>query len=421
MHHYKFDLGISRLKSQWKEIFSTRFLREDFFAGATVACIAIPLSLAIGLASDVEPGQALVTAIVAGIVCAFFGGTPLSVSGPAAAMAVIVASNVEKFGMGGLLIIGLLCGVFQLLSGIFGLGRFARFVPIPVISGFTAGIGAIILIGQLPRVLGLAPPDQAHVFYVISHIATYLHETQWAAVLIAGLTLTINMGLPKIFPKLPAPLCAVGISTLVTHLFSFQIGLIGTIPRSLPVPKFPALPTEGWGALVASAFIVFLIASLETLLSCSAIDKLRGGEKHDPDQELVGQGLGNLASSLFGGIPVTAVIARSALNLRSGARTRRSSLIHSIFLILSVLIFAPALQMIPVAALAGVLISIALVMLHPGELRQLWKASRSESMIYLVTFFTIVFVDLLAGVQAGVVAMLGLILYTQKPDLLNYI
>jgi carbonic anhydrase len=405
----RLDLGLRRLLPEWKALLSPRDLKADTLAGLTVACIAIPLSLAIALASGVAPEVGLVTAIVAGVVCALFGGTPLSVSGPAAAMAVLIAAAVQEHGLGGLLVIGLVVGLLQILTGVLGLGRLIRFVPVPVVAGFTAGIGAIILIGQLPRALGLPPPEQSHVLDVLVHLSQLMHQTQPVTLVLTLLTLAIAMGLPKVLPRLPAPLIAVVVPSVAAAVLGLEVKTLGELPRSLPMPHLPTLPESGWGPLLGTAFIVYALASLETLLSSGVVDKLARGQRHDPDQELVGQGLGNMAVSLFGGIPVTGVIARSALNVQAGARTRRSAIVHSLVLLAAVFLFAPVMGRIPIAALAGVLLSVALRMLHPRELVALWKVSRSEATVYLVTFAAIVLVDLIAGVQAGLVVALAIV------------
>lgn len=405
----RLDLGIRGLLPAWRALFSRKELGNDVAAGLTVACVAIPLSLAIALASGVPPAVGLVTAIVAGIVCALFGGTPLQVSGPAAAMAVIVATLVEEYGLAVLLLIGLGTGVLQLFTGVFGLGRFIRLVPFPVIEGFTAGIGAIIVIGQLPLALGLPAPPQAHVTTVFTHITDLLGQTNWTAVALTLLTLAIIYGLPKLTKRVPAHLAAVAITSIVTATVGLDIATIGEIPRSLPMPRLPDFATEiPLKALLGSCFVVFAVASLETLLSAAAVDKMTDGPRSDPDQELIGQGLGNVASSLFGGIPITGVIARSGTNVQAGAKTRRSAIIHSLALLASVLLFANWIERIPIAALAGVLFSVAFRMLNPTGFRQLWRHSRPDGVVYAVTFVTIVFVDLLEGVQWGVVAALAI-------------
>jgi carbonic anhydrase len=410
LKNINFTLGIPSLLPAWKNLFTKKYLAEDMTAGITVAFIAIPLSLAIALASGVPPEVGLITAIVAGIACALFGGTPLSVCGPAAAMCIIIADIVEKFGIPSLILIGALAGLMQLVSGILGIGRLGRYVPIPVIAGFTAGIGVIILIGQLPRAFGLTPPPESDIFSVFSHLKTYLHSINGACILLVVLTVSIIRGLPKIFPKIPAILPAVATATFVTYLFDLNdVPLIGAIPRSLPSPAVPALTTISTQDLLVNAFFIYLLASLETLLSSSAVDKLAKGEKHNANQELIGQGIGNIASAFFGGIPVTGVIARSATNVRAGAKTRRASIIHSIIILITIYFAAPLISQIPIAALAGVLFSVAYSMINFREFYELWQTTKSEAAVYGITFLTIIFVDLLAGVQAGLAAA-GLII-----------
>lgn len=402
------NLGIPSLLPEWRAMLSPKYLFTDALAGLTVAFIAIPLSLAIALASGVSPEAGLVTAIIAGIVCAVFGGTPLSVSGPAAAMAVIIADNVEKFGIEGLVLICLVAGLMQLASGILKLGRFARYVPLPVIAGFTAGIGAIIFIGQLPRAFGLEPPPESHVFTVVQHITEYFHEINYVCLSLVLLTIVIIQGLPKLFSKIPPILPAVAVTTALVYFLNLQnvsnIELIGTIPNTLPAPTLPKFNAIPMGELLWNSFTVYLLASLETLLSSTAIERLTKGQKSDPDQELIGQGLGNIAVSLFGGIPVTGVIARSMVNIRAGAKTRRSSIIHSLIILLAVLAVGPLISLIPIAALAAVLFSVAFGMLNYKEFYWLWLTSRSEAIIYALTFLAIIFVDLIAGIQMGVAA-----------------
>lgn len=408
MHYLKdfqLRLGLPTLLSEWKNFFTTKYLAADVIAGITVAFIAIPLSLAIALASGFSPSAGLVTAIIAGIVCALFGGTKLAVSGPAAAMSVLIADTVEKFGVEALVLMGLVAGIMQLLSGIFGLGKLGRYVPLPVIAGFTAGIGVIIIIGQLPRAFGLLPPPESDIFSVFLHLKDYFHQINGTCLLLVILTIAVIRLLPKLFPKIPPILPAVGIATFIVYLFNLNdVPLIGTIPNTLPYPTLPHFSSLSLNDLFLNAFAIYLLASLETLLSASAIDKLTNDKKHNPDQELIGQGMGNIAVSLFSGIPVTSVIARSATNVRSGAKTRRSSIIHSLVILLTVYAIAPLISMIPIAALAGVLFSVAFSMINRKEFQDLWTTSRSEAFIYAVTFIVIIFVDLIAGVQAGMIA-----------------
>lgn len=404
----RLDLGIRRLLPAWRALARPEHLREDIVAGLTVACIAVPLSLAIALASGVPPAVGLVTAVVSAVVAAIFGGTPLAVTGPAAAMAVLIATVVQTHGIGGLLVIGLVCGLLQLVTGVLGLGKIVRLVPVSVVEGFTAGIGAIILIGQLPRVLGLPPPEQSHVFDVVTHIGELFHQAKPLSVVLALSTVALVFGLPRIHKRLPAPLIAVLVPTVVVAALKIETTTIGAIPRTFPMPKLPAMPTgAAWGPILGTALVVYALASLESLLSSSAVDKLAKGERHDPDQEMIGQGLANMAAALVGGIPVTGVIARSALNAQAGGKTRRAAIFHSVALIAVVFLLAPFMAKIPIATLAGVLLSVALRMLDPRKLIAIARVSQADAVVFVITFAVMVLTDLVEGVQWGIVAALA--------------
>lgn len=402
----KFDLGITNLVIEWRRFFSKKYLKEDFISGISVASVQLPLALAIALASGIEPARGLITAIIGSLVCSLFSGTQLLVSGPAIAMAVLIADVVQDFGLLDLLIVGFLCGIFQVLTGVFRLSRFVRFVPLPVLSGFIAGIGAIIVIGQLPSALGLPPPSQVHNVSVIHHVWDYLHEMDLSSFSLASIAVVISFALPRFFPKLPTSLIAIALPSVLVALLGIHVQSIGMIPSSFPSFEVPSWSRGHIGRILWTAFIVFALASMETLLASSAIARLAKNKRYDPDQELIGQGLGNMASSLFGGIPITAVYERSARNVYSGGKTRRSVFFSGILLILILFLFSSYLSQIPKAALTGVILSIALRMLHPREFIQIWKASGFEALIYLVTFCVTLFTDLILGVQAGVIAAL---------------
>ncbi|HEX6241618.1 MAG TPA: solute carrier family 23 protein, partial [Polyangiales bacterium] len=393
-------MGVRHLRREWASLLrGGPDLRADVTSAISVALLAIPLSLAIALASGVPPAAGLASAIVAGMVAAMFGGTPLSVTGPAAAMAVLIMNVVEHHGMGGLLLVGLAVGVLQLLTGILGFGRVARLVPLPVIEGFTAGIGAIILVGQLPRALGLAPPEESHFLDVITHISELIHETRAAALIVALSSLAICLFSPRLDKRIPGPLLAVTLPSLATFFLNVPLETVASVPRTLHFswPSFDVNPAQ----LLSPILMVFALASLESLLSAAAVDKLSRGARHDPDQEFIGQGLANVGAALFGGIPVTGVIARSALNVTAGAKTRRSAFLHAVLVLVLVLGAAPLLQAIPVAALAGVLMSVALRMLNPLPLITLYKSSRADAAVFVVTFVLMVALDLIQGVQWG--------------------
>jgi carbonic anhydrase len=402
----RLDLGVRGLLPQWREMFSRQTLFPDIAAGVTVACVAIPLALAIALASGVPPAVGLVTAIVASLVVPFFNGTPLAVAGPAAALAVLVGTIVEEHGLGGLTFIVLLVGAMQLATGVLGFGRFIRLVPTSVVHGFTAGIGIIIVLQQLPRAFGFPAPDGAHVLAVLLTLPREMASADPWAVAFAAFAAAVTMLLPRWFPKLPAPLLAVVVCTGVSFLVGGTGAELGALPSGLPSPSLPSAAGSGIMSLLRDAVAVFLIASLETLLSSAAVDRLAKGSRHDPDQELVGQGLGNLAVSFFAGIPITGVIARSSTNVIAGARTRLAALVHALVLLLAVYVAAGVLAHIPLAALAGVLIAVGLRMASPSTLRGLLAISRTDAIVYVVTLIAIVVLDLLAGVQVGVGAAL---------------
>ncbi len=403
---FKWDLGLRQLVPEWKSLFSAKGLRDDFWAGLAVSGAAVPLSLAIALASKVEPGLGLISAILGGLLCALFGGTKLSVSGPANSMPLLIAVTIEKFGFQGLLVVGLGCGLLQILSGILGLGRVIRYIPLPLVAGFTAGIGAIIFIGQLPGALGLSVPPAGDLLSVLTHLGSLLHESQPLVLVLALITIAISQTLPRFFPKIPASLIAVLIPSFLAWFADWNVPMLGHIPEGLGVPRIPDFPDSKILELVETSFLIFAVVSLESLMSSTLTDKLVPSTKHDSDQELIGQGIGNITAALFGGIPVAGVVTRSSLNVRAGAKTRRSAIFHSFFVLAAIYFVAPIIDRIPLAVLSGVLLSIAINMMSPKQLSQIWRTSPVETIVYWLTFGTIVMVDLMAGVQLGIFAAL---------------
>lgn len=398
-------------RADWADAFKPAHLGVDLVAALSVACIALPLSMAIALASDVDPQRGLVTAIVGGFVASIAGSSRLSVTGPAAAMAVLVGQVVDQHGVSGLVFVTLVAGLLQVMTGLTGLGSMARLVPASVVHGFTAGIGVVILIGQLPRALGLPAPDESHTFDVIKHVGSLLHHTRWQA---AGLALLVAIPMlvgPRRAPKVPFAIIGVGTATVITFALDLDVVKVGTLPH-LTIPPPPGVPSLAtFPALFGDALAIFALGSLESLLSIASLEKLRAGEKHDPNHELVGQGLGNLAAALAGGMPVTSVIARSALNVQSGARTRRSAVLHTVFVAVALFAARPVLAAVPIAALGGVLLAVGIRMLDVKVLAELWRESRAEAGVFVVTGTVMVASDLLVGVQAGVIAACVVALY----------
>ncbi len=405
--HY--DFGIRQLWPEWKQIFSLKYLKDDINAGISVACIALPLSLAIALASGMSPEVGLVTAIIAGIICALFGGSPLSIGGPSVAMAIVVMAIVSEYGISGL-IVGVFCsGIIQILSGFFGVVKFLRYIPLPVVAGFTAGIGAIILIGQIPVAIGLSTTDNLHVFNIITHIFNDFSQINSRSIFLSLLTLSIVFLLPLRYPKLPAFLVALIIPTFLAFFLNLNVASIGDIKNYIPSPHWPVFSVSLIEKSYSAIFLLFFLSSMQTLLSTTAMEKIRKGKPHDLNQELIGQGLGNMLSALFGGLPVSNVIARFALNHQSGGKTRRAAIIHALFLLLVLCFSGFFIKIIPLSVLAGILIAIALRRLHPAEFFMLWKNSRLESYAYLITLLSIVIFNLSVGINIGILSSLAIV------------
>lgn len=397
--------------NDWRQVWSPTGLGADLMASLSVACIALPLSMAIALASDVAPQAGLVTAIVGGLVAAAAGSSRLSISGPAAAMAVLVGQIVDQHGLGGLAFITIGAGLLQIITGVTGLGTLTRLVPGSVVHGFTAGIGIVILIGQLPRALGLPAPDESHTFEVVRHVGSFIAQTNLSA---AGLALLVAVPMlvgPRFAPRIPFTIVGVVAATAIAAFAGLDVPTVGALP-ALTWPGAPSVPgAAAIPGLIADTLAIYALASLESLLSVASLEQLRPTEKHDPNHELVGQGLGNIAAGLVGGMPITSVIARSALNVHSGARTRRSGMFHAVLVGIALLTARPVLAAIPIAALGGVLVAIGIRMLDVRLLRELWHESRAEAGIFIVTASVMVASDLLVGVQAGIIAAAVVALY----------
>lgn len=399
-------LGLRALMVEWKSLFTVKGLPQDLRAGLLVSGAAVPLSLAIALGSQEDPEIGLLSAVVGGVICSFFGGTRLGVSGPANSMLVLVALIIQKAGIEGLFFTGFCCGLIQLVIGSLGFGRYVRYIPLPLVAGFTGGLGVIIFVTQLPRALGLSASPSGDVLSVVTHLGSLLHESQPRVIVVAFTAVLVAQVVPKIYPKIPGSFFALLISTLLVVLGDWDIPQIGSFSGSFSWPKIPGIPAAGKFELMEMAILLFALASLESRLSSIAVDKLIPGEKHDSDQEMIGQGLGNVIVACFGGIPVTGVLSRSVLNIRAGAQTRRSALFHGFFVFLVLVFCRPVLSHIPIAALSGVLLSISINMINPRELAHIWRISPVEAIVYWVTLVTVVLIDLMAGVQMGILAAL---------------
>ncbi|MEZ5334252.1 MAG: SulP family inorganic anion transporter [Methanolobus sp.] len=388
----------------------SNYLKESFTsdlkAGFITAIVALPLALAFAIASGVAPEMGLYTAVVAGILVSATGGSRYSITGPTGAMTVIILSTLHSFGLEGLFLAGFLAGAFQILFGILKLGKVVKYIPLPVISGFTSGIGAIILIGQIPNALGLVIPSKEHVWETLFAVVSSISIVDKTAIILCFGTILLLLYLPglmsriKYINSLPPSIIALGLSVLMVFYFGIKIPLVGSIPVGLPQLQIPDFNLNLLLAVLPASFTIALLGSIEALL-CAVVCDGMTNSRHDSNKELVGQGIANIALPFFSGIPCTAAIARSAVNIREGAKTQISGIIHAIILLTILVFFGPVAAYIPKAYLAGVLILVSVRMINVNELRTTMKISKMDSAVLLVTFLLTVLTDLVFAVQMG--------------------
>lgn len=381
-------------------------LFKDLGAGLTVGIIALPLAIGFAIASGVTPQQGLWTAIVAGAVIAALGGSKFQIAGPTGAFVPVLAAIVAAHGYEGLAIATAMAGVMLVLMGVFKLGTLVKFIPYPVIAGFTSGIAAIIFTGQMNEGLGLGLKMPAHVPQQIAAIATNLGHINFAALGICALTLVILYGLPRITKAAPPSFVAVIVTTILVTAFGLPVSTVaskfGAIPAGWPGLHVPQFSLESMRALMGEAFTIAALGGIESLLSAAVADGMTD-TRHDSNQELIGQGVANILCPLVGGIAATGAIARTAANIRTGARSPVSALVHSLVLLLVALVAAQYAGYIPLAALAGILISVALRMAEWEDFPSLWRSHRTDFWVMLAAFALTVIFDLTVGVGAGLI------------------
>ncbi|WP_435126031.1 SulP family inorganic anion transporter [Micromonospora tulbaghiae] len=378
--------------------------RRDLVAGLTVAVVALPLALGFGVSSGLGAAAGLATAIVAGILAALFGGSNLQVSGPTGAMTVVLVPIVARYGPGGVLTVGALAGLVLLALALLRAGRYVRYVPAPVVEGFTVGIAAVIFLQQVPVALGVPNPDGDKVTTVAWRaVVEFASHPHWSALALALGVAAVTVAGARWRPTVPFSLITVAAATVIGQLLSLDATRIGVLPATLPAPSLDFLNLAAVPTLFTSALAVAALAALESLLSATVADGMTVNQRHDPDRELFGQGLANLVSPLFGGVPATAAIARTAVNVRSGAQSRLASLTHAVALAVIMLVAAPLVAYIPVAALAGVLLATAVRMVEVGSLAALARSTRSDALIMALTAIATLALDLIAAVGIGLV------------------
>lgn len=378
----------------------------DLIAGITVAMVALPLSLAIAIASGAQPETGLVTAIVAGFLISFFGGSRVQIGGPTGAFIVVVFGIIADHGYDGLVLATFMAGIILLVAGYFRAGRLISYVPEAVVSGFTIGIAIVIATSQLPDFLGFS----------LEHVpAEFLEKIQvlWegrdsfkpSAFAIAALTLGLIIAFIRFFPRFPGLIIAVAAGSAIVYFTDLSVDTLGSrfgeFPSQLPWPKFPELSTERITELLPSAFIIAFLAGVESLLSAIVADKMTDG-KHRPNAELLAQGIANIGSSLFAGLPATGAIARTATNIRAGGKTPVAGIVHAFVILLIMLLAAPLAGYLAMPALAALLMITAWNMSEPGKWGEYARGSNRDKFLLLLTMVLTVVVDLTVAIGVGV-------------------
>ena len=392
--------------------------RKDILAGITVGVVALPLALAFGVASGVGAAAGLITAIVAGFVAAVFGGSNFQVSGPTGAMTVVLLPIVARFGASAVVPVAIMAGGIVLAMGLFGLGRAVSFIPWPVVEGFTIGIAIIIFLQQVPLALDVPRPEGDNTAIVALRA---LQSADWAvaiqSIAVVALVVVVLVVMPRLNKAVPWSIIAIVLATVAVGFVGWQMSRIGSLPDGLPAPSIPVLDASSTGALFSAAIAVAALAAIESLLSArvadgmtSVADGMKSPGRYDPDRELVGQGLANIASGAFGGMPATGAIARTAVNVRAGARTRVSAMVHSLVLIVVVVAGGGLVAVIPLAALAGVLMVTAVRMIDRRVALSVLRSTRADALVMVVTAAATVALDLILAVEIGIAIAAGLAL-----------
>jgi len=379
-----------------------RTWKGDLIAGVTVGIVALPLALAFGVSSGAGAESGLVTAIVAGVVAAVFGGSNVQVSGPTGAMVVVLAPIIATHGPGALAVVGLLAGAMVLLAGALRLGRAVTFIPWPVIEGFTLGIAVIIFLQQVPAALGVPATQGANA--VVGAIDAVLQaswpDAAWSLTIVAVVA-AVMLVAPRVHPLVPGSIVAIVVVTAVTAFTALPVATIGALPSGLPAPAIPALDPAALAGLLLPAATVAALAAIESLLSARVAASMADTGPYDADRELVGQGLASIVSALFGGMPATGAIARTAVNVRTGGRTRLAAIVHALLLAGIVAVGAAVVASIPLAALAGVLMVTATRMISFATMRTVVRSSRADAAVFVATAIITVSVDLITAVLVG--------------------
>lgn len=404
-----------RIMNVFKKGYSKELFFKDLGAGLIVGVVALPLAMAFAIASGLSPQQGLYTAVVAGFLISLFSGSNFQIGGPTGAFVVIVAGVVAKYGYEGLALATIMAGVLLIVMGLSKLGALIKFIPYPVTIGFTSGIALIIMFGQIKDFMGLTTPALPESFLSkLLILFKSLPTVNLSALLIGVFTIVFMKVWPKISYKIPAPLIAIIVSSLAVKFFALPVATIGSRFGNLPY-RFPVfhVPVFSWNlisVLFPVAFSIALLAGIESLLSAVVADGMTG-QKHNSDTELVAQGIANIGSTLFFGMPAAGAIARTATNIKNGGKTPISGIIHALVLLLIMLFFSKWTSYIPMATLAGVLIMVGYNMGEWSLFRRVLKGLHSDALVLLTTFLLTVLIDLTVAIQVGMVMAAFLFMY----------
>lgn len=380
---------------------------KDLTAGLIVAIIALPLSIALALASGVTPEQGLYTAIVAGFVISALGGSRVQIAGPTAAFATIVAGIVAENGFSGLVLATLIAGILLIVMGVLKLGSLIKFIPYTITTGFTTGIAVTLIIGQLKDFLGLTFVNSPiETMEKVEEVIHQIHTFNYEALIIGVISLAVLIIFPKFIKKIPPSIFAIVISAVLVKVFDMNVNTIGslyTISSALPVPSLPEFSFDTVKAIIPDAFTIAVLAAVESLLSCVVADGMTGS-RHNSNTELIAQGAGNIASALFGGIPATGAIARTAANIKNGGRTPVAGMVHALVLLLVLVVLMPYASLIPMPTIAAILFVVAYNMSEWREFVGIVRKSpKSDTLVLLVTFVLTVVFDLVVAIIVGVI------------------
>jgi SulP family sulfate permease len=410
------EMFTPKLVTVLREGYDARALKDDAVAGLTVAIVAIPLCMAIAIASGLSPDRGLFTAIVGGFLISAFGGSRFQIGGPAGAFIVLIASIVERHGYDGLVVATLIAGLVMLTVGFLRLGTYIKYIPYPVTVGFTSGIAVIIFASQLRELLGLEMQSEPAAFLPkLAAIWDALPTFRWQTIAIAALALATILVVRKLRPAWPGLLIAVGLSATVAAALGLDVATVGTrfggIPDGLPAPSLPDISLAKIRAVLPDALAIAFLGSIESLLSALVADGMTG-RRHRSNCELVAQGGANIAAVIFGGMPVTGTIARTATNVRAGARGPVAGILHAVYILLFMMFAAPLAAYVPLAALGAVLAIVSWNMAERAEFAALLRASPGDALVLLATFLLTVFEDLTVGIAVGVT--LGAFLFLHR-------